>query len=40
MRGDEDAAQRAWQGAHAIFEELGLREASAAQGRLTHAHSS
>jgi hypothetical protein len=28
MRGDQLAAQHAWQGAYAIFQELGMPEAS------------
>ena len=40
MRGDHVAAQRAWQGAYAIFEELGRPEASLVRDRLTLTHSS
>jgi hypothetical protein len=40
MRGGQVAAQRAWQGAYAIFQELGMPEASSVRGRLTLAHSS
>jgi tetratricopeptide (TPR) repeat protein len=39
MRGDQDAAQRAWRDAYAFFEELGLQEAGAVRGRLTRVHS-
>jgi DNA-binding SARP family transcriptional activator len=35
MRGDQIAAQRAWQRAYAIFEELGLPEATSVRDRLT-----
>jgi DNA-binding SARP family transcriptional activator len=35
MHGDQAAAQRAWQRAYAIFEELGLPEATSVRDRLT-----